>query len=376
MRPAWIEVDLARFRANVEYFQGVVGPECQVCAVVKGNAYGHGLLPIAREAVAAGCPVLAVALADEAAQLRQAGIEVPILILGESAPEEAEEIVALRVTPAVATAQMARALDAAAQKAGRPAEVHIKIDSGMGRQGIRWDEVEGLAEVVAGLEHVRVTGLFTHFAVAESDAEFTRWQFDNFLAAAEKIEHYLGPVSFRHACNTAATLLYPEMRLSMVRLGAGWAGLNPGMGEKYPSDLKPILSLHAKVALVKTLHAGDSAGYGRTWKAPGTRRIALLPLGYADGYKRTLSNNAEVLIKGRRVPIIGRISMDAALVDVTEVPGVEIGEMAVLLGAQDGEEIRVEELAERAGTIVQDIATSLGPRLPRVYRGGMEQAGT
>lgn len=367
MRPAWLEIDLAALRANVALFRQRIQSQCRICAVVKGNAYGHGAVEVAKAALAAGATDLAVAIASEAEELRDAGIDSSILILGESAPEQADQILRCRATPAVATPEMARALDAAAASAGVPACIHIKIDSGMGRQGVRWDEVQRLAGMVSELPHLRVTGIFTHFAVAESDLEFTRWQYNNFLQAAQQAEAILGPIADKHCCNTAAAALYPDMHHEMIRPGAGLYGLNPGIPPEALAGVQRVLQLRARIALVKTLHRGDSVGYGRAWRAPATRRIALLPLGYCDGYPRVLSNNADVLIRGRRVPVVGRISMDCTMVDVTELGDVQVGEEAVLIGKQGTEQITVEEVAGRADTIVQDIVSRLSPRLPRIY---------
>lgn len=366
MRPAWIEVDLAAFHANVARFCELAGP-AKVCAVVKGNAYGHGAVECARAALAAGASWLAVAMVGEAQALRDAGIDAPILILGESSPEEAEEILAAGATAMVATVEVAEALSKAALRMGRKAEIHVKIDSGMGRQGTRWDQVETFASQLSRLPGLRVTGLFTHFASADAEPDFTRWQFRTFLEACAKVEGVLGPVPFRHCCNTAAAVLYPDMHLSMIRPGAGMYGISPGLPAEKMAGLRPALSLRARVVLVKELQAGDTAGYGRTWQAPGRRRIALLPLGYCDGYPRALSGIGHVLVRGRRVPIVGRISMDVTIVDVTEAGDVRVGEEAALVGSQGSERITIEELAQAAGTIVQEIVSRFSPRLPRVY---------
>ncbi|MCX7597478.1 MAG: alanine racemase [Armatimonadetes bacterium] len=366
MRPAWMEIDLAAFRANVARFCELAAP-AEVCAVVKGNAYGHGAVECGRAALSAGASWLAVAMVGEARALRDAGIDAPILILGESSPEEAEEILAADATAMVATTEVADALSRAAVRIGRQAEIQIKIDSGMGRQGVRWDRVETFASQLAQLPGLRVTGLFTHFAAADTEPDFTHWQFATFLDACAKMEAFLGPVPFRHCCNTAAAILYPDMHLSMIRPGAGMYGISPGLSAEQMAGLRPVMSLRAKVAIVKELQPGDTAGYGRTWRAPGRRRIALLPLGYCDGYPRALSGVGQVLLRGRRVPIVGRISMDVTIIDVTEAGDVKVGEEAVLVGTQGGERITVEELAQASGTIVQEIVSRLSPRLPRVY---------
>lgn len=366
---------MAAVRANVARFRELAGPGVEVCAVVKGNAYGHGAVECSRAALEAGASSLAVAMVSEAGALRDAGITAPIVILGESSADNAEDVVAAGAISAVATTEAAEALNRAAVRTGRKAEVHIKVDSGMGRQGVRWDEVRAFAEEVAGLAGLKVSGLFTHFAAADSDPDFTRQQYQTFLDACEVLEAALGPVHYRHCCNTAAAILYPEMHLSMIRPGAGMYGISPGLSAEEMAGLSPCLSLRARIVLTKALHRGDSAGYGRTWYALGKRQIALLPLGYCDGYPRALSGRGEVLVRGRRCPIVGRISMDVIIADVTEAGDVQVGEEAVIVGSQGAERITIEEMAARAGTIVQEIVSRFSTRLPRVYLNGRGASG-
>lgn len=294
MRPAWIETDLATFRANVAS-SCELASSARVCAVVKGNAYGRGAVECARAAPEAGASWLAVAMVGEAQVLRDAGIDPPILILGESSPEEAEEILAADATAMAATAEVAEALSKAALRMGRKAEIHVKIDSGMGRQGIRWDEVETFASLLSRLPGLRVTGLFTHFASADAEPDFTRWQFRAFLDACAKVKAVLGPVAFRHCCNTAAAVLYPEMHLSMIRPGAGMYGISPGLPAEKTKGLRHVLSLRAKVILVKELQAGDTAGYGQTWQASGRRRIAIFsPKGLVKKAEHLIGDNGHL----------------------------------------------------------------------------------
>ncbi len=369
VRPAWLEIDVAACKRNVRRFVDLIGPNCKLWAVTKGNAYGHGLWQISQAAVEAGAYGAAVAIADEGAALREAGFEAPILILGETSVDDAETAVASGCTVTVAAVENARAVSEAARKVGKVAQVHIKVDSGMGRQGVRIEKLAELCEALVSLPAVEVVGAFTHFAVAESDEEFTRWQFERFQREAVPVlKRYFGEGLMLHCANTAAALLYPEMRLDAVRIGAALHGLNPGLPEEKMKQFEPTLELRAKFVLLKLLEPGDSVGYGRKWLAPSRRLVGLLPVGYADGYPRNLSGKAEVLVRGKRAPIVGMISMDAMMVDVTEIGDVCIGEEAVLIGRQGAERITVEELARKAGTIVQEIASRLMPRLPRVYR--------
>ncbi len=367
VRPAWLEIDLDAFRANVAYFRRLAGPQTQVCAVVKGNAYGHGAVPLSKAALESGATILAVAIGCEARELRDAGITAPILILGDCGCEDPAEILDAGAVPSVAMIESAEGFNAAAAAREVVADVHVKIDSGMGRWGVRWDEIVPFAERFRELANVRLAGLFTHFSIAEAESDFTRWQYANFLAACAEIEQIVGPVPFKHCCNTAAAVYYPDMHLSMIRPGAGIYGINPGLPPESAAQIRPALSLRSKLGLIKSVRPGDSVGYGRAWKAPRDTRLALVPLGYCDGYPRVLSSNADVLVGGHRVPIVGRISMDVMIIDVTEAGEVNVGEEVVLIGTQGDERVGVEELATRAGTTVQEIVSRFGPRLPRVY---------
>ncbi|MBC7289649.1 MAG: alanine racemase, partial [Armatimonadetes bacterium] len=245
MRPAWIEVDLSAIRQNTRVFAELCAPGCGVCAVVKGNAYGHGAVEVARAALEAGAQWLSVAMVQEAAELRAAGIEAPILILGESAADEAEAIIEAGAAAEVSTVEVAKALGDAGRRMGKAAEVHLKIDSGMGRQGARLEDLPALLEALRELPAVRVSGIFTHFAVAESDEEFTRWQYQNFMRGVAMAEAVLGNIPVKHCCNTAAAVLYPEMHHDLIRPGAGIYGLNPGVtAERFPA-VRRALSLRA-----------------------------------------------------------------------------------------------------------------------------------
>ncbi|MFW6156363.1 MAG: alanine racemase, partial [Armatimonadota bacterium] len=341
MRPAFIEIDLAAIRGNIRAIQRAVGPETAVAAIVKANAYGHGAVEISRAALEAGASALCVAIVDEGIELREAGIDAPILVLGPPNGDEAGAALEHDLMLAISDAEQATRVAEAARRVGTVARAHVKLDTGMGRYGARPDVARSLADTLAAMPEVEVAGVFTHFAEAP-DPDWTAHQFEQFMTVSREFgagEHG-GPV--RHVSNSVALLRMPEARLEMVRPGAILYGFNPGCDPALiPDAIRPVASLRSSVSLVKTVEAGQPVGYGLTWHAPRDSRIAVLPLGYADGYPRALSNNADVLIAGRRCPIVGRVSMDALTVDVTDAGPVEIGDEVVLIGAQGDERITV-----------------------------------
>ena len=372
MRAAFLEIDLSAIRDNVRAIQAMVPEGTQVAAIVKANAYGHGGPEVSRACVEAGAALLCVAIADEGVELREAGIDAPVLVLGPPDAEEAGLYLRHDLISTLSDPEHARMMAAAAREAGGVARVHVKLDSGMGRHGARAAAAEELARTLADCPEVRVEGIFSHLADAcNEDLSWSCEQLRRFLATlglfgvdtAEK-----RPMI--HLANSAAIVRMPTTHHDAVRPGAILYGLNPGfMPELMLDDLRPALALRARLATVKTVEAGEPVGYNRTWYAERDSRIAVLSLGYADGYPRTLSNNADVLVGGRRCPLVGLVSMDAITIDVTDVPGAQIGDEAVLIGAQGGERVTVEELAARGGTIVEEIVARLTRRLPRVYLG-------
>lgn len=373
MRPAWLEIDLDALAHNFREIQQLVGPAVKTMVVAKCNAYGHGAVPVVRRALAEGAQLVAVALLQEAVELRAAGIAAPVLVLGATDPSEAREFVAHDVCATVADLEFARALSAAAVAQGRPGRCHIKIDSGMGRQGVRADGAGAFGAEVRSLPGLEVEGIFSHFASAGADKEYTEHQRQAFDAARTELEAALGrKVPLHHLANSAGILHHPESWLDAVRPGAVLYGIFNGGGEEYHPGTRPVMALKARIVFLKDIACGESVGYSRTFVAQEPTRVALLPLGYGDGYPRVLSNHADVLVHGRRCPVLGRVSMDCIVVDVGAVPQVQIGDEAVLLGRQGEEEITAGELAERAGTIVQEIVSRMSTRLPRVFRGREE----
>ncbi len=369
-RPTVVEVDHAALAHNVEALRAVSGGAA-LCAVVKADGYGHGMVEVARTALDAGASWLAVATVEEAQRLRAAGIDAPTLLLSEPPADEAAAVVDAGVRPAVYTSRFGAALDAAAKRAQTRVAVHLKADTGMHRVGVppdRWDE---LLDAVAGWGSLDVEALWTHLARAdEPDADTTPQQlaaFEDFTAAARD-RGVAAPL--RHAANSAATLVWPDARLDLVRTGIAMYGLSPSPEvDAADHGLRPALTLRTRVSFSKRIEAGASVSYGHRWSAPSDGWLATLPIGYADGVPRLLSNRGEVLIGGGRRPIAGSVCMDQILVWCGD-DEVAIGDEAVLLGAQGPDRIRVEDWAAHAETITYEIVTNLADRrVPRRHVG-------
>ena len=339
--------------------------------MVKANAYGHGIEVVGPALEAAGIERLAVIFLPEALPLREAGVTRPVLVLGHSFPEDAEVAVANDLTLTVDTPALADAVSETALRAGKaPMPVHIKVDSGMHRFGLMPSEVAALADHVRTLEGVTLEAIWTHLANADhEDDSFTTHQ-DAVVAEAVRL---VGPVPMRHIANTATTIRHPEFRYEGVRTGIGIYGALP---DHTPNPgLRPVLSMKARLARVFDVAPGEGVSYGLTWRAERPSRIALIPIGYADGYQRALSNRGQVLARGRRCPIVGRICMDHFLIDVTDVADAATGDEAVLIGEQGGEEITAAEVAAHIDTINYEVLAGLNRRLPRLaHREGIVEA--
>lgn len=364
-RPVWAEIDLSAVAYNVRQIKGLLRPEVRFCAVVKADAYGHGVLPVARMALQSGADQLAVAIMNEAIELRKAGFTVPILILGFTPPEQAVLAVAHNVTQTIFSVDAAQALSQAATAAGRMAKVHLKIDTGMGRIGISPEDAGHFAAAVAALPGIEIEGVFSHFATADSqDKTFTYEQFGRFQEALARIAAQGVKVPVRHIANSAATIEMPEMHLDMVRPGIILYGLWPSEEVEKRIELRPVMKFKAQVGYVKEVPPEMPISYGRTYFTARHSRIATLPVGYADGWTRLMAGKADVLIHGERAPLVGRVCMDQCMVDVTHISGVAPGDMALLFG---GPELPVEEVAAHMGTINYEIVCMVGKRVPRLY---------
>ncbi len=363
-------IDLDAIAHNVAALKQRVGSGTELWAVVKANAYGHGIVPVARTALSAGATRLAVARIAEGVALRRAGVTAPILVMGYHTPAETEAAIAHDLTMTVNDEAFVRALAEQARDAGVQAQVHVKVDTGMGRFGRLPDELLSFLERLTHYPQLALEGLWTHFATAdEADKTFARKQFAMFRYAAflarDKFE-----IPYLHVANSAAILDMPETHLDAARPGIAIYGLYPSAEVSADVALRPALTLVSHVGRVRTLPPGASVSYGRIFIAQKRTRVALLPIGYGDGVHRLLSNRGQVLIRGRRARIIGRVCMDNIMVDVTDVDGVQEEDEAVLIGRQGEDRISAEEVATCAQTINYEVTTSLLPRATRVYIGG------
>ena len=369
----WAEVDLDAIAHNAHGLKKRAGEETELMAVVKANAYGHGAVPVAKTALENGASRLAVNRALEGVELRQAGITAPVLILGYSLPSEAETIVRWDLTPTVTTVEGALALSAMSDRQGKVTSIHVKVDTGMGRFGLLPDEVVAFVRRISELPGLKLEGLFTHFALADSaDKTYTRCQFGLYMRVVEQLEEAGFTIPLKHVANSATNLDLPEMHLDMVRCGIALYGLRPSDEVEPAIPLKPAMALKSRVARVRTLPPGSSISYGCTYITTRPTPVALVPVGYGDGYRRLLSNKGAVLIGGKRAPIVGRVCMDQFVVDVTAIEGVRQDDEVVVFGRQGEEEISAEEVAALAGTINYEVVTSILPRVTRVYLKGGE----
>ncbi len=368
-RPTWVEISLDALRHNLRAFRSALPAEMRIMAVVKADAYGHGAVQIAKECIAEGASYLAVAFMDEALELRRAGIEAPVLVLGYTPAEAVPLAVKYRITINVYSMDVLEAL--AKRGPEEPSvKIHIKVDSGMGRLGLnRTEDAIAFIERALSLPGVEVEGLFTHYACAdEADKAYTREQFSKFERVAGHFREKGISFPYVHAGNTATAIDTPEISYNMVRLGIGMYGL-------YPSDevdmervkLRPVMSLKTRIVMLKSMEEGAGVSYGALYHASEGEEIATLAVGYADGFSRMLTGKAHALIRGKRVPVVGRVCMDQCMISLQDVNGAEIGDEVVLFGEQDGLVLPAEELAEKLGTVNYEIVCMISHRVPRVY---------
>ena len=365
---AWAEVDLTAIAHNVRVLKALLKPPAQLMAVVKANAYGHGAVAVAQTALQHGAEWLGVARVAEGAELRAAQIDAPILVLGPMAPAEAAAAVRARLSVAITSLAVARALSAQSEAQGTVTPVHLKIDTGMSRFGVPLDEAVATARTLQGMPALRLDGVFTHFASAdEPDRTFAHEQVRRFQSALAALEQAGIAVPLRHAANSAGTLCGPDFHFDMVRVGLALYGISPASWLPRAEQLRPALSLKSRVAFVRSLPPGASVGYGGTYTAERATRAALVSIGYADGVRRALSNRGEVLIREKRARILGRVSMDQIVVDA-EACAAREGDEVVLIGKQGEAEISADEVAGWAQTISYEILTGIGARVPRVLQ--------
>jgi alanine racemase len=362
-RPTWAEIHLDHLTHNFHCIKKQVGPEVKILAAVKADAYGHDAVIVARHLEQLGCDWFGVALPEEGIILRQSGVTRPILCLGGFYNDQAALLLEYKLTPEIYDLRLLEKLDAAARARDTVATYHLKVDTGMGRLGVPFDELESFLVHAGRYERVRMDGLLTHLASANepSKDEFTRQQIERFERAVEMVKAAGHRPTYYHLANSAALYRHSRTWGNMVRPGGALYGLfSPA------TDLRPVMSLHTRIILLKTVPAGSALGYGGTVVTTRPSRIATLPIGYQDGYCRAFSNTARVIIHGWYAPIVGRVSMDLTLIDVTDVPEAAVGDEVVLMGEKDGLSVTATELAQKARTISYEITCGISRRVPRV----------
>lgn len=367
-RPTLAEIDLGAIRHNVRSIRRLVGQGIKILGVVKADAYGHGMKQVARAIVKEGVEYLGVASLDEAQELRQAGIKNNILCLGAILPQEAEGVLKFNVIQTISDLRVARELSMLGRARKRNVKVHIKIDTGMGRLGFWHEEAIESIKKIFSMDRIVIDGIFTHFPSAEDDKVFTLNQIKIFDALVKELQTQGINIPIRHASNSMALIDFKEARMSMVRPGLIMYGLHPRVDLFDRLDIKPALQLKTKIVQIKSVRKGRSVSYGRAYVANEDTKIAVIPVGYGDGYQRHLSNRADVLIRGTRAPIVGKICMDMAMACVGRIKGAKVGDEVVLIGRQGKEIIRVEELAGLIYTIPYEIVCNIGGRVPKVYK--------
>ncbi|MFN2501859.1 MAG: alanine racemase [Pyrinomonadaceae bacterium] len=369
-RPTIAEIDLANLRANLRSSRSFIGEDLTYLAVVKADGYGHGARECARALRDEGAGWLGVATPEEAFDLRTAGLDGPILCMGGFWPGQEDYIIGLDLTTVVFSVELAARLNAAAAAADQIVQYHVKIDTGMGRVGIRFDDLEVFARALLGFNNLRLDGLMTHFAAADDlTDDFTDLQVRRFYDAVDVFKAAGHDTTYIDLANSPGAVAHPDARGNMVRLGGILYGLG---GDVLPDGipkptLKPVMSLHTAITQIKRVPAGETIGYGRTFTTKRDTQIGTIPIGYHDGYPRALSNKGHVLVNERPAPVLGRVSMDWTVIDLTDAPDVKIGDRVTVMGRQGGLSVTAEDLAKLTNTISYEITCGISSRVPRRY---------
>jgi alanine racemase len=366
-RPTWIEINKDALVHNVENLLKYVSSKTKVCAIIKSNAYGHGLIEVGKIlSKISKIKFLGVTSIEEAVVLREHNITSPILLLGSIFPyENIKEILRYNITPTVSSVSMLKEIEKHCLKNNKKLKVHLKIDTGMGRIGILPSGIKNFISEFYKSKNVLLDGVYTHFSCAAEDKSYTLEQFNLFQNVIKQLKSNKIKINFYHCANSAATLLYKNMHLSMVRPGLILYGLKPVTNSDDYVNTKPVLSLKSKIVFLKTLPKGKGISYGKTFVTKTRTKVATVPIGYADGLMRKLSNRGKVLVKGKMCNILGRVTMDMIMVDVSEVDSVTIGDEVVIIGSQGENIIFAEQLAQWCETINYEITTALSYRIPR-----------
>ena len=367
----WAEIDLDALVHNFKEIRKKVGPDVGVMAIVKAQGYGHGMVQVSRPLEKEGVNYFGVTSPSEAFSLRKEGIKSSILILGPTMLGEIGKIIKKDITQTICTKEMALVLQGECKKLKKRFKVHIEIDTGMGRTGVPHQRALKLIKEIIKIPELEVEGIFTHFSTAdEENKSFTKEQIKRFKEVLEKLEGEGIDIPLRHAANSAGVLNFPESYFNMVRPGLALYGIYPSEYVSRSLDLHPVMSLKSKVTYLKRVKKGATISYGKTYVTDKDTTIAILPIGYEDGYNRLLSNKGEVIIKSKRVRIAGRVCMDQTILDVGEVPDVKVGDEVVLIGKQGKEKVSVEEIAKRVNTVPHEVVCRIAERVPRIYTRG------
>ncbi len=370
----WVKIDLGAIRQNFRVLRKLAPPtaglagKTKILTVIKADAYGHGMLPVAKVLVQEKVDFIGLSNLTEGIVLREAGIKTPVLLFETTLAEQAKDVIDYNLTPTICTVELAAALNRDAQKRKRVVDIHVKVDTGMGRLGIWHEEALDFIKKLSHLRNLRVQGICTHFPSADTDRAFTQRQIQQLTRLVQKIREGGLAVPYVHAANSMGLAGYSNKILNLARPGLMLYGLYPRPELQKKIHLRPAMSVHSRIIFLKNIEKGRSISYGRTFIASRRMTVATLPIGYSDGYLRGLSGKADVLAGGKRCPVLGRVTMDQIVVDVSGVKNPRLGMPVVILGKQGKEEVRADELAQHARTIPYEIVCSLGSRLPRVYK--------
>lgn len=364
-RPTYAEIDQQAIRDNIRAIRERVGAGRKIMPAVKANAYGHGAVEVSRAVLEAGADALGVATVEEALELREAGIDAEILVLGCVPPDAAGEMARNKISATVCDEPFAKALSSVACKLNTTALAHIKVDTGMGRIGVAPEYCESLTRTLFSLPNVKVEGVFTHFATSDAaDGTFTKDQLKVFNTTTENLRRLGFNIPCRHTSNSGAIMAHPDSFFDMVRPGMMLYGFRPSPECPMTVPIRPVMTLKTRIAFLKDIQPGMSVSYGRLFTASKPTKVASLPIGYADGINRMMTNRGKMMVRGKLVPMIGRVCMDQCMLDVTEVPDVQVGDEVTIYGGTG--EISIQSVADLLGTIPNEVACAVGKRVPRV----------
>ncbi|HHT9112956.1 MAG: alanine racemase [Planctomycetes bacterium] len=367
-RPTWVEIDLNALRHNLLAIRKWVGPQIKILGIVKADAYGHGDYEVSRVLLNNGVEMLGIAILEEGIQLRDKGIKAPLLLLGGIFEEQIDTVIQYGLTPTVYDLKLAEVLSKRAYYFNTIMKVHVYVDTGMGSIGVKHDKAVEFVKFAKNLKNLLIDGIYTHCSSSdEKDLAFTNLQIKRFRDVLDALDASKACISLRHMANSGAILGYLEAYFNMVRPGLSLYGLYPSEDVSRDIGIRPVMSFKTRVIHIKDMESGDVVGYGRTYRITKPTRVATLPLGYDDGYNRLLSNQGEVLIRGKKASIIGRVCMDQCFVDVTNIKDVSVGDEVVLYGRQAQESIPIESIAKQLNTIPYEVTCNISKRVPRIY---------